>query len=243
MYWRATHVYTVSTLSADTSTVSYALETSHYGMQLCSGEKRYGCIHISVRCVYRELGNNEAAGNGARRVNWPGDYTPRCVFGSHAMPRPQHRPESYEYYRREDRHGSFYSSLLRISMLHGRTDGEGSDARFDDASRACSLPNFYGKPIRNFPFLTRFFPSGWDRSLPSSFAKSFGSARKGRIVSIRRKEGGNNGNNNRGGRKESAWTMENYSNSIRKYRYRCALQIRKYKSAPLSLFLIVLGSK
>lgn len=189
MYWRATHVYTVSTLSADTSTVSYALETSHYGMQLCSGEKRYGCIHISVRCVYRELGNNEAAGNGARRVNWPGDYTPRCVFGSHAMPRPQHRPESYEYYRREDRHGSFYSSLLRISMLHGRTDGEGSDARFDDASRACSLPNFYGKPIRNFPFLTRFFPPGWDRSLPSSFAKSFGSARKSRIVSIRRKEG------------------------------------------------------
>lgn len=211
-------------------------------MQLCSGEKRYGCIYISVRCVYRELGNNEAAGNGAPRVNWPGDYTPRCVFGNHAMPRPQHRPESYEYYRREDRHGSFYSSLLRISMLHGRTDGEGSDARFDDASRACSLPNFYGRPIRNFPFLTRFFPSGWDRSLPSSFAKSFGSARKSRIVSIRRKEGGNNGNNNRGGRKDHQ-LGELFELDSGKYRYRCALQIRKYKSAPLSLFLIVLGSK
>lgn len=38
----------------------------------CAAAKNVTAVYISARCVYRELGNNEAAGNGARRVNWPG---------------------------------------------------------------------------------------------------------------------------------------------------------------------------
>lgn len=47
-------IHTVSTLSADTSTVSYALETSHYGIQLCN-EKRYGVSTMRPRLGWKQL--------------------------------------------------------------------------------------------------------------------------------------------------------------------------------------------